>query len=234
MSLPHRRTSVRRRARRTTGERTARAPLRRGRASTRDLHFDDVRDGLKRASSAPSGWLGIEALPVGVSGGRMWRSEHKLPLALDASRGTFVFVQAENTSRAAWSTSRQAIAFGLAVSTSALVAAYMISRSARLARGRRRLESLSSTLAILWHQSRCGVGSRQTSRTADQKPSAPPTTAATGARRPRRLRSRSTLAQPLRALPIAVLKRHHDAGSSRSWPSSRSRCRTWLGSTFPQ
>lgn len=46
MSLPHRRTSVRRRARRTTGERTARAPLRRGRASTRDLHFDDVRDGL--------------------------------------------------------------------------------------------------------------------------------------------------------------------------------------------
>ena len=89
MSLPHRRTSVRRRARRTTGERTARAPLRRGRASTRDLHFDDVRDALKRASSAPSGWLGIEALPVGVSGGRMWRSEHKLPLALDASRATF-------------------------------------------------------------------------------------------------------------------------------------------------
>ena len=71
----------------------------------------------------------------------------------------------------------------------------MISRSARFARGRNRIGSLSSTLAILWHQSRCGVVSGHTSRTADQKPSAPSPIATTGARSPRSRRSRSTLAQ---------------------------------------
>ena len=80
-------------------------------------------------------------------------------------------------------------------SASAFVGTYMMSRSARFARGPRRFGSLSSTLANLWHQSRCTVVSGHTSRNADhadQKPSTPSPIATTGAHRPR---PRSTLAQ---------------------------------------
>lgn len=77
----------------------------------------------------------------------------------------------------------------------ARVSAYMISCSARLARPCKRLGSLSRTLAILWHQSRCSRVAGHTSRTASQKPSAPSPTAKTGACIPRRFRSRSTVFQ---------------------------------------
>lgn len=69
----------------------------------------------------------------------------------------------------------------MAVSASARAAACRTSRNARCARGRRRWGSLSSTLAILGHQSRCGVVPDQTSRTAPQKPSAPARAVPTGA-----------------------------------------------------
>jgi Tn3 transposase DDE domain/Domain of unknown function (DUF4158) len=50
----------------------------------------------------------------------------------------------------------------------------------------------SSTLAILWTQQRCSRASGKTSRKAPQKPSAPSPMASTGARIPRRFRSRSS------------------------------------------
>ena len=112
----------------------------------------------------------------------------------------------KNANSASRSSARHAAAFGyfasnsatkasMPRSASAFVGAYMMSRSARFARGRRRFGNLSSTLASLWHQSRCTVVSGHTSRNADQKPSAPSPIATAGARRPRPRRSRSTLAQ---------------------------------------
>ena len=68
--------------------------------------------------------------------------------------------KAKKASNASWSSTRHAVTFGyltsnsatktpIAFSASALVGAYMISRSARFARGRSRFGSLSSTLASL-------------------------------------------------------------------------------------
>src|SRR4029450_10428122 len=57
------------------------------------------------------------------------------------------------------------------------------------------LRDLSRMLPSLWNQSRCSRVFGHTSRTAAQKPSAPSPTATTGARIPRRFRSRSTVFQ---------------------------------------
>ena len=64
----------------------------------------------------------------------------------------------------------------------------------------------SRMLASLWTQSRCSRVFGHTSRTAAQNPSAPSPIATTGARMPRRFRSRSTVFQ-LSALSRAVLDR---------------------------
>ena len=50
-------------------------------------------------------------------------------------------------------------------------------------------------MAILWNQPRCSAVSGNTSRSADQDPSAPSPMASTGARMPRRLPSRTRSAE---------------------------------------
>ena len=69
----------------------------------------------------------------------------------------------------------------------------MISRNARFAFAWSRCGSFSRMFASLWHQSRCPRVSGHTSRTAAQKPSAPSPTATTGARMPRRFKSRNSV-----------------------------------------
>jgi hypothetical protein len=59
-------------------------------------------------------------------------------------------------------------------------------------RGGRTWGSADTTFAILWNQHRCSRVVGNTSRSADQNPSAPSPTARTGARRPRRLQSRTS------------------------------------------
>src|SRR5688572_28844065 len=69
--------------------------------------------------------------------------------------------------------------------------AFQISVRAFFAPGCADFGRAASTLPILWNQQRCSRASGNTSRSADQNPSAPSPTARTGARMPRRAQSRS-------------------------------------------
>jgi hypothetical protein len=62
-------------------------------------------------------------------------------------------------------------------------------------------------MAILWNQQRCSLVSGKTSRSGDQNPSAPSSTASTGARLPRRAASRSRSGPRPFRLPVAVGQR---------------------------
>ena len=72
-----------------------------------------------------------------------------------------------------------------------LSSAFQISARAFFAPGCADFGSAPSTFAILWNQQRWVLACGNTSRTADQNPSAPSPIASTGARMPRRAQSRS-------------------------------------------